>query len=119
MLKQKRLEVSEVGDVTVVHFRDQRIIDDLAIQETGQELVQLVEEEEGGRKKLLLNFSEVGFMSSAALGKLITLNKKMKAQGGTVRMCNIRPDIQEVFAITRLDRLFDIKKDEEEALADF
>jgi len=119
MLKQKRLEVSEVGDVTVVHFRDQRIIDDLAIQETGQELVQLVEEEGGGRKKLLLNFSEVGFMSSAALGKLITLNKKMKAQGGTVRMCNIRPDIQEVFAITRLDRLFDIKKDEEEALTDF
>ncbi|NQT11563.1 MAG: STAS domain-containing protein [Planctomycetes bacterium] len=118
MLKQKRLEVSEVGDVTVVHFRDQRIIDDLAIQETGQELVQLVEDE-AGRKKLLLNFSEVGFMSSAALGKLITVNKKMKAQGGTVRMCNIRPDILEVFAITRLDRLFDIKKDEEEALTDF
>ena len=118
MLKQNRLEVSEVGDVTVVHFRDQRIIDDLAIQETGQELVQLAEEG-GGRKKLLLNFPEVGFMSSAALGKLITLNKKMKAHGGTVRMCNIRPDIQEVFAITRLDRLFDIKKDEEEALADF
>jgi anti-sigma B factor antagonist len=118
MLKQKRLEVSEVGDVTVVHFRDQRIIDDLAIQETGQELVQLVEEE-GGRKKLLLNFTEVGFMSSAALGKLITVNKKMKAQGGAVKMCNIRPDILEVFAITRLDRLFDIKKDEEEALADF
>ena len=47
------------------------------------------------------------------------LNKKMKAKGGTVRMCNIRPDILEVFAITRLDRLFDIKKDEEEALADF
>ncbi len=117
MLKQKRLEVSEVGDVTVVHFRDQRIIDDLAIQETGQELVQLVEEE--GRKKLLLNFSAVGFMSSAALGKLITLNKKAKAKGGVVKMCNIRPDIHEVFAITRLDRLFDIKKDEGEALADF
>ena len=118
MLKQKRLDVSEVGDVTVVHFRDQRIIDDLAIQETGQELVQLVEEGEGC-KKLLLNFAEVGFMSSAALGKLITVNKKMKGNGGSVRMCNIRPDILEVFAITRLDRLFNIKKDEEEALADF
>jgi len=117
MLKLKRLEVSEVGDVCVVHFRDQRIIDDLGIQETGQELFQLVEEE--GRRKLLLNFSSVGFMSSAALGKLITLNKKAKAQGGVVKMCNIRPEIYEVFAITRLDRLFDIKKDEAEALADF
>ena len=78
MLKQKRLEVTEAGDVTVVRFRDQRIIDDLAIQETGQELVQLVEDE-GDRKKLLLDFSDGGFMSSAALGKLITLIKKMKA----------------------------------------
>jgi len=117
MLTLKRLEVSEVGDVTVVHFRDQRIIDDLGIQETGQELLQLVDGE--GRKKLLLNFSVVGFMSSAALGKLITLNKKVKAGGGVLKMCNIRPEILEVFAITRLDRLFDIKKDEPEALADF
>ncbi|OHB86422.1 MAG: anti-anti-sigma factor [Planctomycetes bacterium RBG_16_64_12] len=116
MLKQKRLEVSEVGDVTVVHFRDQRIIEALGIQETGQELVELVDE---GRTKILLNFSAVGFMSSAALGKLITLNKKVKAAGGVVKLCNIRPEIHEVFAITRLDRLFDIKKDESEALAAF
>ncbi|MFH1924853.1 MAG: STAS domain-containing protein [Planctomycetota bacterium] len=116
MLKQKRLEVSEVGDVTVVHFRDQRIIEDLAIQETGQELIELVGE---GRTKLLLNFSAVGFMSSAALGKLITLNKKVQAAGGALKMCNIRPEIREVFVITRLDRLFDIKEDESEALAAF
>lgn len=116
MLKQKRLEVSEVGDVTVVHFRDQRIIEDLAIQETGQELIELVAE---GRTKLVLNFSAVGFMSSAALGKLITLNKKVQAAGGAVKMCSIRPEIREVFVITRLDRLFDIKEDESEALAEF
>jgi anti-sigma B factor antagonist len=117
MVTLKRLDVSEVGDVTVVHFRDQRIIDDLGIQETGQELFQLVEEE--GRRKLLLNFASVGFMSSAALGKLITLNKKMKGQGGAVKMCNIRPEIHEVFTITRLDRLFDIQTDESAALATF
>jgi anti-sigma B factor antagonist len=117
MPKQQRLEVSEVGDVTVVSFRDQRIIEELGIQEIAQELFQLVEAE--GRKKLLLNFAMVGFMSSAALGKLITLHKKVKAQGGTLKMCNIRPEIHEVFSITRLDRLFDIKKDESEALSAF
>ena len=117
MAKQQRLDVSEVGDVTVVHFRDQRIIEDLGIQEMGQELFHLVEGED--RKKLVLNFSSVGFMSSAALGKLITLDKKVKAKGGVLKLCNIRPEIYEVFAITRLDRLFDIKKDESEALAAF
>ena len=117
MAKQQRLDVSEVGDVTVVHFRDQRIIEDLGIQEMGQELFHLVEGE--NRNKLVLNFSSVGFMSSAALGKLITLDKKVKAKGGVLKLCNIKPEIYEVFAITRLDRLFDIKKDESEALAAF
>lgn len=117
MPRQQRLDVSEVGDVTVVHFRDQRIIEDLGIQEMGQELFHLVEGED--RKKLILNFSAVGFMSSAALGKLITLDKKVKAGGGVLKLCNIRPEIYEVFAITRLDRLFDIKDDESDALGDF
>ncbi len=117
MARQQRLDVSEVGDVTVVHFRDQRIIEDLGIQEMGQELFHLVETE--GRKKLVLNFSSVGFLSSAALGKLITLDKKVKTRGGVLKLCGIRPEIYEVFAITRLDRLFDIKEDESEALAAF
>ena len=117
MVEFRRVEVNEVGDVTVVHFRDQKIIEDLGIQELGQELFQLVEAD--NRKKLVLNFSSVDFLSSAALGKLITLDKKVKAQGGLLKLCNIRPEIYEVFAITRLDRLFDIKDDEADALAAF
>jgi len=117
MAEHRHLEVSEVGEITVVHFRDQKIIEDLGIQELGQELFDLVQVE--NRNKLVLNFSSVDFLSSAALGKLITLDKKIKAQGGVLKLCNIRPEIYEVFAITRLNRLFDIKEDEAEALAAF
>jgi anti-sigma B factor antagonist len=113
----RRLETNDVDDVTVVHFRDQKIIEDLGIQELGQELFHLVEEED--RQKLVLNFSSVDFLSSAALGKLITLDKKIKARGGALKLCNIRPEIYEVFAITRLNRLFDIREDEADALAAF
>ena len=117
MVAQRRLDVSEVGEVTVVHFRDQKIIEDMGIQELGQELFHLIDAE--NRKKLVLNFSSVKFLSSAALGKLITLDKKMKAQDGVLKLCSIRPEIYEVFAITRLNRLFDIKDDEADALAAF
>jgi anti-sigma B factor antagonist len=117
MAGYRRLEVSEVGDVTVVRFRDQKIIEDINIQELGQELFQLVEVE--NRKKLLLNFSSVDFLSSAALGKLITLDKKVKAATGVLKFSNIRPEIYEVFAITKLNRLFDIRADEADALAAF
>ena len=117
MAEYRRLQVSEVGDVTVVRFRDNKIIEDINIQELGQELFQLIEAE--NRKKLLLNFSSVDFLSSAALGKLITLDKKVKATGGVLKLSNIRAEIYEVFAITKLNRLFDIKDDQVDALAAF
>jgi anti-sigma B factor antagonist len=117
MSEYRRLDVSEIGDVTVVRFRDPKIIEDLNIQELGSEMFRLVEEED--RRKLLLNFSTVDFLSSAALGKLITLDKKVKAHGGQLMLSNIRPEIFEVFQITKLTRLFDIRDDEADALAAF
>jgi anti-sigma B factor antagonist len=113
----RRLEIKEVAGVTVVRFRDQKIVEDLNIQELGQELFQLVEKDR--REKILLNFSSVEFLSSAALGKLITLDKKVKAHNGQLRLSNIRPEIFEVFQITKLNRLFDIKDEEADALAGF
>jgi len=117
MTVHRRLEVNEVGEVAVVRFVDRKILDETAIQELGRELFQLVEEE--GHRNILLNFSTVEFLSSAALGKLITLDKKVKANQGKLKLSNIRPEIYEVFAITRLNRLFDIKEDEADALASF
>lgn len=117
MAEYQRLSVNEVGDVTVVRFRDQKIIDNLNIQELGRELARLVEVDK--REKLLLNFSTVEFLSSSALGKLITLDKKVKAAGGVLKLCRIQPEIYEVFAITKLNRLFDIMEDEADALAAF
>ena len=81
------------------------------------ELFGLVEQER--RRNLLLNFTNVEFLSSAALGKLITLDKKVKANGGRLKLSNIRPEIYEVFAITKLNKLFDIKDDEADAIAAF
>jgi anti-sigma B factor antagonist len=117
MTAYRRFGVNEVGDVTVVRFHDHKIIEDINIQELGQEMFRLVETD--GRHKLLLDFSAVDFLSSAALGKLITLDKKMKAHGGTLKLANIRSEIYEVFAITKLNRLFDIRNDEADALAAF
>jgi anti-sigma B factor antagonist len=113
----RRIDVTQKGEVTVVRFVDRKILDEANIQELGVEMFKLVEQEQ--RKNLLLNFFNVEFLSSAALGKLITLDKKVKANGGRLKLSNIRPEIYEVFAITKLNKLFDIKDDETDALAAF
>lgn len=116
MSNKNRIDVADVGEVSVVQFKDRKILDESNIQEMGRELFELVEQK---RTKILLNFMNVEFLSSAALGKLITLDKKLKAAKGQLKLSNIRPEIYEVFAITRLNKLFDIHDDEADALATF
>src|ERR1700751_5053443 len=111
----RRIKVNESGKVTVVTFNDSKIIDEAEIQEFGQELYDLVERE--GRKKIVLNFGNVEFLSSAALGKLIGFDKRVKQHKAELILSNIRPEIYEVFAITKLTKLFVIKDDEADALA--
>ena len=112
-----RLDVSQSGDVTIAKFLDKKILDQLIIQDLGNELFALVEEEK--KEKLLLDFSEVEFLSSAALNKLIVLDRKMKASGGKLKFANLRAETHEVFMITRLNQLFDIQDTDADALASF
>ncbi|MCI0492590.1 MAG: STAS domain-containing protein [Planctomycetes bacterium] len=115
MATPRRIKISVSGQVTVVTCSDSKIIDEIEIQEFGQELYDLVERD--GRKKIVLNFSNVEFLSSAALGKLIGFEKRVKQHQATLVLSNIRPEIYEVFAITKLTKLFTIKDSEADALA--
>ncbi len=90
--RKRRIETSEVGDVTIVSFVDKRILDEQNIQTIGEQLFELVESE--GRRKLLLNFKNVEYLSSAALGKLINLNNKVRKANGQLRLCAIRPRLR-------------------------
>ena len=110
-----RIELNESNQVSVIRFKDQKIIDPETIHELGEELFALVEDEK--RQKLVLNFSNVEFLSSAALGKLITFEKKAKRSGAELILTNIAPEIYQVFTITNLDKLFKIRDNEADALA--
>ena len=55
-------------------------------------------------------------LSSAALGMLIALHKRVREKGGVLRLCNIRSSIYEVFEITRLSEVLKILPSREEAV---
>lgn len=117
MPEPRRLILSEVGDVTLVRFVDHKILDATAIEELGDELVGLVDH--ANRKRLLLNFENVTFLSSAALNKLIVLDRRVRAVKGRMKLCCLRPEIREVFEITKLTQIFTIEDNEAAALAAF
>ena len=117
MSTKRRIVVVEEGPVSVVRFVDKKIVDSASIEALGEELNALVLVDK--KTIILLNFEGVEFMSSAALNKLISVNSKLKAAQGRLKLCNLRAEIKEVFTITRLDRVFDIRKTEPEALEAF
>ena len=116
-MKDSRLNVREDGDITHVSFLDRNILEEANIQQIGDEISGIVER--SGNPKVLLDFANVEHLSSAALGTLITINNKVKQKGGQLRLANIDPQIYEVFVITKLNKLFKILPNREEALASF
>ena len=112
-----RLRVKQHKDVTQVEFIDRNILDESNIQQIGDEIGDLVDS--APSPKLLISFSNVDHLSSAALGTMITINNKIKIKRGQLRLANIDPQIYEVFKITKLDKLFQIHESTDSALASF
>jgi anti-sigma B factor antagonist len=113
----QRLNVTDHKDVKVVDFIESKILDEANIAEIGQALTALVEAKD--RPKILLDFAKVDHLSSAALGMLINVNNRVKQQSGQLRLSNIRPQIMEVFEITKLNKLFKILPTRADALASY
>ena len=111
-----RIRVRKVDQVTVVEFVDRNILDEANIQRIGEEITELIDSDNNA--KLLISFTNVDHLSSAALGTLITINNRLRS-GGELRLANIDPQILEVFHITRLDKLFNIHETTEDALKAF
>ncbi|QDV24996.1 STAS domain-containing protein [Aureliella helgolandensis] len=117
MAERQRIAVQIIGEMAVVRFADKKIIDSSNIEDMGDEMLSIVTGDH--IKHVLLNFDGVEFMSSAALNKLINMDREVKKVGGVLRLCNLRAEILEVFTLTRLNRVFDIRKTESEALKAF
>ena len=115
--KDSRLVVSEEDQITKVRFLDRNILEEANIQQIGDEIGRLIEASDN--PKLLIDFHQVEHLSSAALGTLITINNKIRHKSGQLRLCNIDPQIYEVFVITKLNKLFQIHEDAPKAVASF
>ncbi len=111
------LKIRQSGPVSIIEFADRKILEELSIQEIQEELLKFAESRPG--VQLLLDFSNVDHLASAALGMLITLHKKVQEQSGQLRLSNINRQIFQVFRITRLNQMFDIYDSSQQALEAF
>lgn len=110
------LDITMQNDVAVVTFRTSRILDQSNVQQLGDEFTSLVSDSD--LKKIVLNFRNIHYMSSAVMGKLVSLQKQLDDRNGELRLCHISDSIREIFEIMRFDNLFQIHETEDDAVID-
>ncbi|MEX0837018.1 MAG: STAS domain-containing protein [Gemmatimonadota bacterium] len=107
-------QVSQNDEITLVEVEGQLIVGNR--QELKQ---QVLERLEGGDRKFVIDFAGTGYIDSSGLGVLVSLSKKIREQGGELRLSNLNEDLRTLFELTKLDTLFRIADTKEEALEGF
>jgi anti-sigma B factor antagonist len=117
MPEHSHLLIQDIQDVTLVIINERHVRDALLIQQIGDQLYTLVEEKSA--RKLVIDFSNVQLLSSAALGVLISLKRLADPLKARVVICCLRKELREVFKIARLEKLFEFYDQQEQGLAAF
>ena len=105
-----RLRVETVGGRTLVRFLDTSLHED-NVQLVGEELFAVAEAP--GVHDVCLDFGNVEFLTSTLLGKVVGLNHKLRAAGGRLSLRNLSPQLYELFAVTHLNELLDVRPEAE------
>lgn len=96
----KYLRLQERGEAVIAGVGVPLLTEELNLEVVGHELFALVEQ--FGCRRLIISLGNVKMVTSAGLGKLITVHRKMHRHNGTVIFCDIQPAVEEVLETSRL-----------------
>ena len=94
------LQVTRQGEVVVIEVDGQLIVGNR------QELKQRVlEEAEGGARKILVDFAKAGYIDSSGLALFIEMLQQIQAYRGQLALFGLRAPVRHIFEIARLDQI--------------
>ena len=115
LTKEEILDIEMAGDIHVIRFQRGRIRDEREVLRALETLNQEAGAERDAR--LVVDLAQIEYLSSAGLGYLVGLLKKLRLGGGNLRLCGLRPSIFELFEVMRLTQIFDIESSADAAIA--
>lgn len=110
------ISVQYTENATVVTFMGEKILEEKEIKSLQESIMLVIEQ--SGHINLILDFGNVKFLSSAVLGLLLRVSKRIYERDSRLRLCNIDSKIYEIFKVTRLNKIFEIYPDLAGAMED-
>ena len=109
-----KIDMQDKEDVKVARFEGK-----LDTNTTPEAEAQLGELLERGATKILVDFKDLDFVSSAGLRILLATAKKLGSRGGALRVCGLNETVQDIFDISGFSTLLRVFDNEQDAMADF
>lgn len=107
--------VQNVEKFAVIEFKTSSLMDQIVLEEIAKELYRLIDEED--RRRIVLDFERVEYISSQMIGIILTMQKKLAAlKNSKFVLCGVGPKLMELLKITRLDRILTLKPSQREAV---
>ena len=94
----------ESKDETIVRIQGE--LDTIATTEQADQLQQVLEI---AGEKLVIDCSEMEYISSAGLRFFMQLKRESEAKGGSIRICNLNEDVADIFRMSGFQNIFEIE----------
>ncbi len=105
---------SDDGDISILYIKG--YLDAHTAPKLEQELQNLIDEE---KYKIVVNFNELSYISSAGLGVFMGFIETIREKKGDIKLSNMNPKIYRVFDLLGFPTLYDILDTDEEAKKKF
>lgn len=99
-----KFELSEAKGKALLKIKE-NLVTDPAAREFKEVLTNMIDE---GKKEIIIDFSEVAFIGSSGIGKLLLAYKRLDDLGGKIHIIGLNKDIKELFITFRLNEFFPI-----------
>lgn len=97
------------GEICAAAVSRDQLTDEDNLEQFTQDLNLLIEKHEV--RNLILQLSQVRYMTSSAIGKLIALHRKVNRSGGRMVLCELTPEVSEALSASRLLEYFSVEPD--------
>ena len=104
--KEPKLEVVRENDLCLIRFANSTSFNEYTADGLGQQLSSLPLDRPD--QTVILDLTNVEYLTSTVLGHLVSLHKRLKIGGGHLKLQNPRPAIANVFRVTQLDHVLEV-----------
>jgi len=108
------LMVQRYDNIVLAKVMKERLLDPPSISSLAEALN--AECDRTARISLVIDMSDVGYLSSAMIGKLVAVHKAAKLGKGRVAIAGLKAPLLLMFKVTQLDKLFEFAADAEQII---